>query len=73
MAESPMTLQYLSNIFVFLYDFPTVNSIQWAPHEWGLILACGSSDESFSIISTSGQFAVRLDLHVHTVEVIMWY
>ena len=33
---------------------PAVNSIQWAPHEWGLILACGSSDESFSIISTSG-------------------
>lgn len=69
MAESPMTLQYLSNIFVFLY---AVNSIQWAPHEWGLILACGSSDESFSIISTSGQFAKRHDLHVHTVEVIMW-
>ena len=32
----------------------TVNSIQWAPHEFGLNLACSSSDESFSIISTSG-------------------
>lgn len=31
-----------------------VNSIQWAPHEWGLLLACGSSDESISFISTSG-------------------
>lgn len=32
----------------------SVNSIQWAPHEWGLLLACGSSDESISFISTSG-------------------
>jgi len=32
-----------------------VNSIQWAPHEWGLLLACGSSDESISFISTSGK------------------
>ena len=27
-----------------------VNSVQWAPHEWGLTLACASSDESFSIV-----------------------
>ena len=33
----------------------TVNSIKWAPHEWGLLLACGSSDESISFISTSGR------------------
>jgi len=35
-------------------NLATVNSIQWAPHEWGLLLACGSSDESISFISTSG-------------------
>ena len=28
----------------------TVNSVQWAPHEWGLMLACASSDDSFSIL-----------------------
>ena len=33
-----------------------VNSIQWAPHEWGLVLACASSDESFSILYTTGKY-----------------
>ena len=31
-----------------------VNSIQWASHEWGLMLACASSDESFSVVWTAG-------------------
>ncbi len=31
-----------------------VNSVCWAPHEFGLILACGSSDGSISILSSSG-------------------
>lgn len=31
-----------------------VNSICWAPHEFGLMLACGSSDGAVSIVSTSG-------------------
>ena len=34
---------------------PTVNSIQWAPHEWGLILACGSADESISFLYYTGE------------------
>ena len=29
----------------------SVNSVNWAPHELGLVLACGSSDGSISILS----------------------
>ena len=32
----------------------SVNSVCWAPHEFGLILACGSSDGSISVISSTG-------------------
>lgn len=32
----------------------SVNSVAWAPHELGLILACGSSDGSISIITNNG-------------------
>ncbi|XP_001599879.1 protein SEC13 homolog [Nasonia vitripennis] len=32
----------------------SVNSIAWAPHEIGLILACGSSDGSISILINNG-------------------
>eukprot|EP00794_Sanderia_malayensis_P005824 gene5824-6521_t len=32
----------------------SVNSICWAPHEFGLMLACGASDGAVSVISTSG-------------------
>lgn len=31
-----------------------MNSVAWAPHEFGLILACGSSDGSISILSNNG-------------------
>ncbi|KAJ3333696.1 GTPase-activating protein S13, partial [Kappamyces sp. JEL0680] len=29
----------------------SVNSLSWAPHEWGLILACASSDGKISILT----------------------
>lgn len=32
----------------------SVNSVAWAPHEFGLILACGSSDGSISILTNTG-------------------
>ena len=32
-----------------------VNSVQWAPHEWGLVLACGSADESVSFLIYAGE------------------
>ena len=43
-----------TNFFVCLLP---VNSVCFAPHELGLILACGSSDGSISIISTTGMQA----------------
>lgn len=33
--------------------FFSVNSICWAPVEYGLLLACGSSDGSVSILSSA--------------------
>ncbi len=35
-------------------SYLVVNSVCWAPHEFGLVLACGSSDGSISIISSAG-------------------
>lgn len=32
----------------------SVNTVQWAPSEFGLIFACGSSDGSISIVSLNG-------------------
>ncbi|EFJ27600.1 hypothetical protein SELMODRAFT_94917 [Selaginella moellendorffii] len=40
-----------SQIQVFEEHQGSVNSIDWAPHELGLILACGSSDSSISIFT----------------------
>ena len=34
--------------------FVAVNSVSWAPHECGLLLACGSSDGSISLLSSTG-------------------
>lgn len=31
-----------------------VNTVAWAPSEYGLIFACGSSDGSISIVSLTG-------------------
>lgn len=31
-----------------------VNTVAWAPYEYGLMLACGSSDGSISILSSTG-------------------
>lgn len=32
----------------------SVNSVCWAPHDFGLMLACGSSDGSVSILTSPG-------------------
>ena len=42
-----------------------VNSVQWAPHEWGLVLACGSADESISFHSYVGE----LHMYVCTTRI----
>ena len=35
--------------------FLPVNTVAWAPYEYGLMLACGSSDGSISILSSTGE------------------
>lgn len=32
----------------------SINSVAWAPHELGLVLACGSSDGGFSVLTHDG-------------------
>ena len=46
-----------SNSFVFACLI-LVNAISWASPDYGLMLACGSSDGSISIISSSGECLV---------------
>ena len=46
-----------SHSFVFTC-LPLVNAISWASPDYGLMLACGSSDGSISIISSSGECLV---------------
>ncbi|XP_076329061.1 protein SEC13 homolog isoform X2 [Tachypleus tridentatus] len=42
------------NIYVHIGHDSSVNSLCWAPHDLGLMLACGSSDGAVSILSSSG-------------------
>ncbi|XP_063216387.1 protein SEC13 homolog [Bacillus rossius redtenbacheri] len=48
----------------------SVNSVAWAPHEFGLLLACGSSDGSISVLScnpdTGGWEAKKIP-NAHTI------
>ena len=37
--------------------FSTVNSVSWAPHELGAILACASSDGKISVLSFKSQYS----------------
>ncbi|GLG99118.1 hypothetical protein R5R35_012173 [Gryllus longicercus] len=47
----------------------SVNSVAWAPHEFGLILACGSSDGSVSILISNpdGSWEVKKITNAHTI------
>ena len=45
-----VNLLFFSFVIFFL-----VNAISWASPDYGLMLACGSSDGSVSIISSSGE------------------
>ena len=40
----------------------TVNSISWAPHELGAILACASSDGKLSVLTFKGPFRIPRSL-----------
>lgn len=39
----------------------SVNSVCWAPHDFGLMLACGSSDGAVSVLSSQGIIKNELD------------
>jgi hypothetical protein len=47
-----------------------VNSVAWAPHEYGLVLCCGSSDGSVSILTSvgSGHWDAKKIVSAHTVR-----
>jgi protein transport protein SEC13 len=49
----------------------SVNSVCWAPHDYGLILACGSSDGSISILSATaaGGWEAKKINNAHTVYI----
>ena len=59
--------------WVRFYDYAnhdsSVNSVCWAPHDFGLILACGSSDGSISILSATaaGGWEAKKINNAHTV------
>ena len=38
-----------------------VNSVSWAPHELGAMLACASSDGKISVLTFKSVFRVLLD------------
>ena len=48
----------------------SVNSVCWAPHDFGLILACGSSDGSISILTATpaGGWEAKKINNAHTVN-----
>ena len=47
-----------------------MNTVQWAPSEFGLIFACGSSDGSISIVSLNGDgnWSARKIDNAHSVS-----
>lgn len=49
---------------------PAVNSVCWGPCDFGLILACGSSDGAISLLTFSGdgQWDVKKIPNAHTVS-----
>lgn len=48
-----------------------VNSVCWGPYDFGLILACGSSDGAISLLTFTGdqQWDVKKISNAHTVSV----
>lgn len=49
--------------------FSAVNSVCWGPYDFGLILACGSSDGAISLLTFTGdqQWDVKKINNAHTV------
>lgn len=49
---------------------PAVNSVCWGPYDFGLILACGSSDGAISVLTCSGDghWDIKKINNAHTVS-----
>lgn len=47
-----------------------VNSVCWGPYDFGLVMACGSSDGAISILTFSGdgQWDIKKISNAHTVS-----
>lgn len=54
-------------VLLFVVHLMTVNSICWAPHEYGLMLLCGASDGAVSIVSlVDGNWEVEKIPNAHS-------
>ena len=59
------------------YLLISVNSVCFAPHELGLILACGSSDGSISVLYNTGKsrfiltLCIQMDFPIHIDTISM--
>lgn len=66
--------QFFFGVFLRLWSFfmsvSTVNSVCWGPYDFGLILACGSSDGAISLLTFTGdqQWDVKKISNAHTVS-----
>lgn len=66
------------NQWAFVYDYnqhtSSVNSVSFAPHEFGLMFACASSDGAVSIVSFSdnGWRAEKFDAHSMGCNSVSW-
>lgn len=59
-----------TKIYEYTSHDSSVNSVAWAPHDYGLILACGSSDGSLSILtsnSDTGTWEAKKIPNAHTI------
>lgn len=60
--------------FVYEGHDSSVNSVCWAPPEWGLMLACGSSDNSITVLSwVNDRWAAHKIPNAHVVCLYMVY
>jgi len=65
------------NVWVKIFEYEhesSVNSIDWAPHELGLCLACGSSDTFISILTYTGDKwePTKFPAHKIGVNAVSW-
>ena len=61
-----------SQLYIHSQHDSSVNSVQWSPYEHGLVLACGSSDGSISIlkyISETNSWVILRSSHILSTSI----